>query len=235
MNFPEFAHSAFRAINECRADPPAYAEKLSQLSYNKNVLTLPSGRSIPTLEGPPALQDCVQALQRAPAVPPLQLFHGLCAAAQALSDSNRDKPVTGPNVDPSQSIDVHIRRYGSWKGIIGLNYAEGVGHGDDLVVQMLIDDGVPSRGHRDNILCGRFTGMGVGLASHKKKKYIGVIDLTETFLENIVTPPERISAALSAGERPRTAVKKAGAKVGAKVAGKPGVKKAGAVAGRKVH
>ncbi len=48
-----------------------------------------------------------------------------------------------------------ISRYIEW-GSSGENIAFGQRTGKDVVLDLIIDDGVPSRGHRDNIYNGGF-------------------------------------------------------------------------------
>jgi uncharacterized protein YkwD len=49
-----------------------------------------------------------------------------------------------------------MNRYGKWTEFAGENLGSGYTTGRDMVLQMLVDDGVPSRGHRKNILNPKF-------------------------------------------------------------------------------
>lgn len=46
----------------------------------------------------------------------------------------------------------------------------------EIVIQLLIDDGVLSRGHRKNILSNEFNFVGVSFGQHSKHKCICVMD-----------------------------------------------------------
>lgn len=63
-----------------------------------------------------------------------------------------------------------------------LNTAEncdyGMDSGEDIIVHLLIDNGVPSLGHRKNLLNAKYRKTGVGHAAHKKYGKVTVQELT---------------------------------------------------------
>ncbi len=59
--------------------------------------------------------------------------------------------------------------------------AFGFRHPRNIVLQLLIDDGVPSRGHRLSLLDPNFTVMGVGFQPHKFQNYVCVLDFAGGF------------------------------------------------------
>jgi len=60
-------------------------------------------------------------------------------------------------------------------GSLSENVSFGWANGKDVVLQMIIDDGVPSRGHRKN-LYGNFKKVGVASGKHKVYNNFSVID-----------------------------------------------------------
>lgn len=56
--------------------------------------------------------------------------------------------------------------YGKWD-TIGENIAYGRSEGDEFMLQLYIDDGVPNRGHRKNMLSERFKQTGIAACDHK--------------------------------------------------------------------
>lgn len=56
-----------------------------------------------------------------------------------------------------------LRKYNE----VGENLAYGYSQAIDIVIQLLIDEGVPSLGHRKNILSPNFNAIGVSIKDHK--------------------------------------------------------------------
>ncbi len=63
-----------------------------------------------------------------------------------------------------------------WTGSIGENISYGPDDGREVVLQLIIDDGVPDRGHRANIFSPGFRLAGVVCGPHPKFRTICVID-----------------------------------------------------------
>jgi uncharacterized protein YkwD len=72
---------------------------------------------------------------------------------------------TGHNGSDRSTPVSRAGRYGKGQ-YIGENIAYGNTTGRDIVCSLLIDDGVPSRGHRTNIMNKAYTQTGVGFGTH---------------------------------------------------------------------
>ena len=74
-----------------------------------------------------------------------------------------------------------IERHGTWLGRI----AENIGYGPDtarlMVMQLIIDDGVPGRGHRKNIFTPDFKVAGAACGPHPSFRYMCVMDFAAGF------------------------------------------------------
>ena len=55
--------------------------------------------------------------------------------------------------------------------------------GRQVVIQLLVDDGVPDRGHRDNILDGRWGAEGAACGPHRDYRQICVMDYAVRYVE----------------------------------------------------
>lgn len=63
-------------------------------------------------------------------------------------------------------LSTRVERYSTSSGYCGENISYRAGSGMETVLRLVVDDGVKSRGHRDNIFNDNFKLMGVGLHSH---------------------------------------------------------------------
>jgi uncharacterized protein YkwD len=89
--------------------------------------------------------------------------------------------VVGHNgTDGSRPID-RIERHGSFRKICGENIHFGETDARNIVMQLIIDDGVPGRGHRTNIFNNKFKVCGVAIGPHKSYGSCCVIDYAGGF------------------------------------------------------
>jgi uncharacterized protein YkwD len=72
-------------------------------------------------------------------------------------------------------VSGRANRYGRWKGKIGETIQYGHAAAARIVSSLLIDDGFPSRGHREIILEPLFRNAGVAFGPHPKFKIMCVI------------------------------------------------------------
>ena len=66
------------------------------------------------------------------------------------------------------NFSTRMKRYGTIEGVAGENIAAGFGSGRSCVIALVIDAGIPSRGHRNNIFNGNYKLLGVGTGVYGK-------------------------------------------------------------------
>ena len=185
-DLPRLEAQVLSELNSVRTNPAAYAANLSPLltMFTGTVLQRP-GWSFPvqTNEGAAAVREAIDALAKQPAVPRLTLDPALSTAARDLAnDQSRTGAVGHTSSDGASPAD-RISRYGTWAISYGENVDYGaVTSGRDVVEDMLIDDGVPSRGHRINTFDASARVLGVGCAPHPKYGLVCVIDQAGSFV-----------------------------------------------------
>ncbi len=191
---PATGHSApadlprdvLREINRLRANPREYAAYLESLrpSYRPNGLreTTPGGMLIRTREGVSALNEAIRSLRGVGSLPPISYCDGLASAARdhALEQSRSGQ--TGHAGLSGSSPFNRMERYGSWLDAAGENIAYGALTARDIVANLVIDDGVPGRGHRVSLLKSTFGVAGVGISEHPRYRMVCVIDLAGGFV-----------------------------------------------------
>ena len=74
-----------------------------------------------------------------------------------------------------------IRRWGSYTGGKGENIAYGPNTGKDIVVQLIVDECVTSRGHRANIFRQSFGVLGTFTGPHSNYGKMATIDYAGAF------------------------------------------------------
>lgn len=167
-------------LNAARTNPAAYAANLSALLplFNGNLISKPGMTvSIRTNEGAGAVREAIAALQRQAPVPPLALSSGMSAAAADLANDQRRTGDLGHTGSDGSNPGSRLNAHGSWQQ----SYSENVDYGPflsgrDVVVDLLVDDGVPSRGHRINIFDGGVRVVGIACGPHPKLRSMCVMD-----------------------------------------------------------
>ena len=79
-------------------------------------------------------------------------------------------------------LSERLERLGTWHGLIAENIGTLEEDPRQVVIQLLVDDGVPSRGHRHNLFNPDLHQAGVGLAPHRDYQVVTVIDYADSFV-----------------------------------------------------
>jgi uncharacterized protein YkwD len=176
-------------MNKVRTNPGKYAELYIQPRlryYTGRSYAVPGQITIITQEGTAAIYDCVTALNRAAAVGILKPEQGLSLAAKDhVTDQGRTGQ-TGHTGSDRSTTEGRMKRYGAFGGswTLGENIAYGIETARDIVCGLLIDDGVPNRGHRTNIMNGAFTQTGVSVGTHPQYRNSCTVTYTNGYRSN---------------------------------------------------
>ena len=161
-------------LNTVRANPAWYAYTVLQprLKYFDGVYYREPGRpALVTKEGASAVRECIRALMSTAPTNRLKVEKGLCYSAQWLAnDQARTGRIGHDGSDGSSPVD-RMGRYGQWGGGVAENCAYGRKSAREIVVQLLVDDGVLSRGHRMNIMRTDFRKVGIGFSDRGYAPY----------------------------------------------------------------
>ena len=174
-------------INLFRSDPAAYAKQfISPLAkhYKNKILYYPGDKPILTREGISALHECVRVLKNASPAP---LIHPDRLLTKAASDHQQDQSKTGKTGHTGwdrSSLKDRIERYGKWQVRIAENIAYGNSSARQIVIFLLIDDGVKNRGHRANLLHPDFRSVGVACGTHPRYNTMCVMDFSGGMQKN---------------------------------------------------
>ncbi len=177
-----------RELNAVRTNPKEYAEKIISPRLQYFIGSVYTGGKVflQTQEGKTAVLECITALNNTQPMNELALETGLTKAAQGLADDQAEHGITGHTGSDGSDLVQRINRFGEWSGSCGENCAYGTKTAREIVVQLLIDDGVPSRGHRKNILNPAFQKVGTGFSDENQAPYgaVSVMDFAAEYTSN---------------------------------------------------
>ncbi|MEM9218372.1 MAG: hypothetical protein AAGD25_29030 [Cyanobacteria bacterium P01_F01_bin.150] len=155
-NLTALASDIIAETNQVRRNPALYAEKLKALRpyYQDNLIKMPGEPIIETEEGVAALDEAIQVLEAASPLPELEYSSGLGQAAADVAQIIGANDTIGHEGDEDELIE-RVSRYGQPPG--GAYISENISFGPPVsaewhIIQLLVDDDVPTRSHRDVIL-----------------------------------------------------------------------------------
>jgi uncharacterized protein YkwD len=165
-------------LNMVRTNPAAYtAIAQAWLGYYQgNLIRIPGETAIRTNEGTAAVRELVRYLQTARPMPPLTPSTGLSRAARDHAADQGRTGATGHTGADGSSMSRRVERYGRWDRTIGENIDYGWDRARLIVLSLMVDDGVASRGHRTNIMNKDFRRIGVACGPHPVYGELYVMD-----------------------------------------------------------
>jgi uncharacterized protein YkwD len=169
-------------INFAREHPQAYADQLREYRehFEGRVLYRPGDDAgVLTQEGPSAVDEAIAFLDRQAPLPPLSEGAVLALAAGDLAAMQGAQGGVGHISPDGASPGQRVKRRGG-DIYVGESIAYGFDRPDDVVMQLIVDDGVPSRGHRKLLFQKDFRYAGVGCGEHRTYRFMCVVDLSGT-------------------------------------------------------
>eukprot|EP00344_Euplotes_crassus_P005966 CAMPEP_0197002582 /NCGR_PEP_ID=MMETSP1380-20130617/7049_1 /TAXON_ID=5936 /ORGANISM="Euplotes crassus, Strain CT5" /LENGTH=304 /DNA_ID=CAMNT_0042420771 /DNA_START=64 /DNA_END=975 /DNA_ORIENTATION=+ len=161
-----------------RTDPKSFIPVLEERLGNMKGKTLVrKGKpDLMTKEGAKAIKEAISFLKKQKALGKLKLSKELCYAAQDHAQDSGDNDMRGHKGSDGCTLTDRVKRYCKVSGCIGENISYRVGNGMETVLRLVVDDGVASRGHRNNIFNSSFELIGVGLYKHPTWDNLVVLD-----------------------------------------------------------
>ena len=166
--------------NRVRQNPQSYVPILkSHLDKMNRQGNIPNGCgrncTLTTQEGRPAVEEAIRFLENQPAVGPLTRSEGIAQAAKshALSQQDGSFGHNGPNGSSPAS---RVARFAVENGGVGENIAYGPTTAQEVVMNLIVDDGVADRGHRINLFQPNWSLAGAGCGPHAGYGSVCVID-----------------------------------------------------------
>jgi uncharacterized protein YkwD len=145
-------------VNRLRADPAKYADLLKARQASA------------------AVKEAIETLKRTPPRLPLELAEALEAAARDhVRDVGPEGLVQHKGRDGSQPVD-RIARHGIKRTATAEVISFGPSRARDVVIQLVIDEGVKDRGHRKILLDPELHYGGAACGPHKVYRTMCVID-----------------------------------------------------------
>jgi uncharacterized protein YkwD len=175
----ELEQSVILELNKVRSDPKRFAEEYLedlQTAFDGKIFSYPGQDPVKSQEGISPLIECIQVLKQTLPMPILNPSEGLASAARDLVTDQQKNGGIGHIARNGSTPQKRIEKYGDWDICSAEDITYGSFEARQIVIFLLIDDGVADRSHRKNILNPCFRYAGVANGSHPSYLSLCVID-----------------------------------------------------------
>ena len=162
-------------LNLARTQPKAYARALEDAAnYRWRV----SG----AYDDPVAFEEAVEFLERQHSLAPLGPDPALEGAALAHAQYQGDQGTFGHEGPGGETLGERLRRHGAFASLMAEDISYGYASPREVVLQLIVDSGVPGRGHRNNIFNPAFRQAGVACGPHRVYHAMCVVDFAGSMM-----------------------------------------------------
>jgi uncharacterized protein YkwD len=186
---PSISAEIVREMNLARQHPEVYAAYVEEMraAFRGKVFYQAGKLPLQTREGLRGVEEAIRFLQRVSPVAPLELSRGLSQAARehVIDQSGGGRGHRGS--DRSNPAE-RMSRHGGWSGGWGENICYGRSSAREIVLALIIDDGLNSRKHRQNIFNPAFKFAGAAVGFHPRFRTVCSIEFAAGYSEK--TPGE---------------------------------------------
>lgn len=178
------AAAVVQEMNLARQSPQLYAQYVRDLraTFDGSTMVLPSGKRLRTKEGVSALDEAIRFLNSAQPLTPLTYSSGMSHAA-ADHCADQAQGAFGHTGSDRSSPGARMNRYGIWGLGWGENIAYGKSNARDVVLALIVDDGLRERKHRKNIFSSKFNFAGAAFGRHAMYAEVCSIDFAGAYSE----------------------------------------------------
>jgi uncharacterized protein YkwD len=160
------------ALNRARTSPASVATDLDALTryFSGKLLQRPGQQiAVQTAEGVAAVREAASAARSQAPVSAVALSSVLSRAARDQAVDQARTGATGHVSADGSTVDIRVKRYGTWSRSLSENIEySSFSRGAEVIENLLVDDGVPDRGHRKNIYDPTARVVGVACGPHPK-------------------------------------------------------------------
>ena len=163
--------------NRIRTNPKAYIPILEDYlsNFDGNQLRLPDKNEIlETEEGPMAYKEAIEFLKNQKPINVIEYDEE--ASKVALEYSKFLSNSKEGQVEDENQIEQRVEKYLDYDYSISENIDFGGSTGVEVIVNLLVDDGVKNRTHRENLFSDKYEYYGVGVFEHPDYDFCTVID-----------------------------------------------------------
>lgn len=174
---PSFLDAVMVQLNEARTRPDDYAGRLRtwRALFEGDQVVRRGQPSLVTVEGVAAVDEAIAFLEDAAPLARVARSRRLDRAAADHVADQSGSGATGHEGADGNGPTARMARYGRWRATAEV-IAYGAETPEAVVIQLIVDDGVPGRGHRRILFNPTYTMAGVSCGPHPVYRRMCVIN-----------------------------------------------------------
>jgi len=174
----ELTKNLLIAHNNLRTDPQSYIEKVDKTMkmLKGNILSKPLEYAVQTVEGKNAFLEAIEFLKKQKPILKLKYDERLSRSADDHVKDLGPKGLASHEGSDGLTVYDRIEKYCEWDNICCENIDLGGRIAEDILINLIVDDGVPDRGHRKNLFNSELKLFGTASGIHKDFGVITVIN-----------------------------------------------------------
>lgn len=185
-NWTSIEQAIIAEHNRVRQDPQSYIPLLeaylASMTEDGHVMH-GCGQNcvLATQEGKSAVEEAIAFLRDQPAVGPISMSPSVAQAARSHAQDQRGGEIGHISSDGSSFLE-RLSSAGIESGRMAENISYGATGAEEVMMRLLVDDGVPARKHRVNIFAPSWTQGGAGCGTHATYETVCVINYASASL-----------------------------------------------------
>ena len=194
IDFQQLAEEIFQEHNKLRKDPKSYIEKLTKAEnyYKDKIFRHPNEIPIETYEGVEGIKNAIEFLKNQEPVKELIYSEPLSKAALDHANDIGRQGLHNHEGSNDSLLSDRIEKYSEWDGAIAESLQFCYKNAENIIMNLIIDDGSNEKHQRENLFSEEFQYIGIGCAKHKNFKLCTVINYAKNLYPIGGEPPEKI-------------------------------------------
>ena len=169
INYEEIEEELFKQHNALRTNPQSFIPKLKEAlkHFREKIYHMPDEDPIQTYEGQEAIEEAINFLKSQKPVGELIYDENISYACKDHVYDIGIKGLTTHEGSDGKNISDRIEKYCEWEGAAAENLDFGFKKAENIILNLIIDDGVKERNQRFNLFHPDFKYIGIGAGSHR--------------------------------------------------------------------
>ena len=185
VEYDKLTKDLFISHNKIREDPKSFILKLKKWSkkFREKTLFLLNENPLETIEGINAVEEAIRFLSVQKSVPKLNYSEELSKAAKDHANDIGEHNLHGHDGSDGSMLSDRIERYTEWDDSCAESIDLGYKNADNIILNLLIDDGSEGRNQRINLFSTNYKYIGIGCSFHKSYNHCSVFVYAKSLRE----------------------------------------------------